>query len=136
MRKINANNLNHMELDSMKSVIEIQSLMGKLDKGNRKYEIKLYSTDKKMILSFLKELVKSFDRAPKNLINFIYYLETASKRKKIYLSYDEIKFIKSLLLMNLAEIRNMRIPWYRFFKRIFISGAKHRSEEIVKRLKI
>ncbi|MGL4392341.1 MAG: hypothetical protein ACRCSK_02755 [Fusobacteriaceae bacterium] len=141
-QKINPATMNPMEMNNLSSMMSMMSLIQKIGKGKRKYEIHLDKSDKKFLSKFVDEAKKQFpggnEPQMKPLMEFFSYLkvgcDTKSKSKApLKISYEELEFMKKMLVDSVKGMEGMTFKWYQVLKKSMLKVLLKQYKVIVKK---
>lgn len=137
---INASKMNHIEMQNMKDMMEMNNLFQKVGKGKRKYNIKLSYSARALLDKTLTEMRKAISyegSVPRNFDEFVSYISISTKSKEGFsLTFDEINFLKKMINLTIRQQENMKLPWYKVLTRLFASLASIQYKEILANLKV
>lgn len=139
-KMVNASKMNHMEIESTKSLMEIGMLIQKLSKGRRKYSVNLNNASKKLLyktLSEMQTMISQEGAVPQNFRDFVSYLNDNIKVKSdIFFSFDEINFLKKVISLTLHQQEITKYKWYQFPLRMMANILYKQYKQILLDLKI
>jgi hypothetical protein len=136
---VEANKMNHMDMENMKNMMEMSNLMQKVGKSNRKYDITLNYAARQILastLSEMKNMISKEGAVPKNLSEFVDYIKESKKKKTFKLSFDEIEFLKRFTKLTIDQYSQIKVPWYKFITKILGKLSLMQFKEILNSLKI
>ncbi|HCB63792.1 MAG TPA: hypothetical protein DEP20_00265 [Fusobacteria bacterium] len=136
---INPNRVNYTDMQNMKEMMDMSSLIQKLDKGKRKYRVSLSFSSRKLLYKTLSEMRKAISSEgvlPRNFNNFVDYINSSRGSKNILLSFDEINFLNKLVSLTIKQQEFVKYPWYMFLSKLFRRLAIVQYKEILSHLKI
>jgi hypothetical protein len=135
-------NMNAMQMRNASNMMGIQSAMQKIGKGKRKHTIKIAKHNKKFLGKFIIEIQKQMgaENNPqmKGVSNFLAYLKTECDRKtttEIKMSFEELEFLKKLIIDSLRGMKEMTFKWYQIFNKVMVKTMIKSNEELLKELK-
>lgn len=140
VQKVNANNLNPMEMNNAMSAMSIMNLIQKIGKGKRKYVIPMDKNEKKFFGKFLEEGQKQFnsqDAQTKNIMEFFEYLRKGcgtKNLKELKVSYEEQEFLKKILWDSVNGMQGMTFKWWQFPQKMTLKLMLKQYKEILKKL--
>lgn len=140
IQKLNANNLNPMEMNNASAMMGAMNLIQKIGKGKRKYEVNLDKNDKKFLGKFIEEAKKQFvnngDQV-KAIAEFFDYMKSIcdSKEKNILkLSFEELEFLKKMLSESVRGMKTMKFKWWEFIKKSMVKVMLKQYEDLLKKI--
>lgn len=139
-QKINPNNLNHMQMNAMSSMMGMMNSIQKIGKGKRKYTINLDKGTKKFLPKLVEELEKQFvgNQGMQNVKQFLDYVKKAATDKattKLRLSYEEQEFLTKILSDGVKGMESVKFKWYQIFKKSMTKVLINQYKELIKELK-
>lgn len=120
VQKLNANNLNPMEMNNAAAMMGMMNLIQKIGKGKRKYNISLDKNDKKFLGKFLEEGKKQFlaggDQGT-SIVEFFNYMKEVCDNKtknELRISFEELEFMKKMMTDSVRGMEGMTFKWWQF----------------------
>ncbi len=140
-QKINANNLNPMEMNNVSSMMGAMNLIQKIGKGKRKYNVNLEKSDKKFLSKFLDEAKKQFSGANeqqvKPLVEFFDYVKSICENKdknELRISYEEMEFLKKMLSDSIKGMEGMNFKWYQLLRKSMVKIMVKQYRALLKKI--
>lgn len=125
MKMQNPNSINQNAMLNNKANMAMASLLQKIGKGKRKFDVNLDKNSKKFFLKIVVEMKKQIANQALNpqmggLVSFFDYLEIECKNTNpsIKMSFEELDFMKMQLSESVKGMENMQFKWYNFLKKI------------------
>ncbi len=123
VQKLNANNLNPMEMNNASAMMGMMNIIQKIGKGKKKYSINLDKAEKKFLGKFLEEAKKQFinseDQA-KNIVEFFNYMKAICDSKdkdELRLSFEELEFLKKMLSDSVKGMETLTFKWWQLLRK-------------------
>lgn len=140
VQKVNANNMNPMEMNNASSMMGMYNVIQKIGKGKRKYSITLDKADKKFLGKFLEEAKKQFSSGGeqgKPIVDFFNYIEEICKNKdknELRLSFEEMEFMKRMLSDSIKGMEGMSFKWWQFIKKSMLKMMLKQYRDLLKKI--
>lgn len=135
---INPNKLSQVEMMNNQAMAGMASLLLKLGKGKRKFDIKMESYNKKFLgrlIEGMKKQMAGYGDNPqtKGVIDFFDYLilESKNKEKIVKLSYEELDFLKKTLGASAKQLEEQKFKWYQFLKKLIFKVTLKQYKELM-----
>lgn len=126
-QRVNANNLNPMQMNNMSSMMGMMNVLQKIGKGKRKYTIKLEKANKKFLAKFVDEIKKQFagqeGTQQQGVLDFFDYLKAQCEMKsrtEVRVSYEELDFLKKMVGDSIRGMEGMEFKWYQLIKKMMM----------------
>lgn len=139
-QKVNANNVNPMELNAMSSMMGMMSSVQKIGKGKRKYSVKLTKGTKKFLYKFIEEVEKQFasNNGMQNVLTFFQYVKSMAKSKdrfELKVSYEEQEFLIKMVMESVKGMENVKFKWYQIVRKSMTKVMLKQYKELLEQLK-
>ncbi|MGL4403612.1 MAG: hypothetical protein ACRCTS_07855 [Fusobacteriaceae bacterium] len=143
MQKMNANNMNPMEMNNASAMMGMMNLMQKIGKGKRKYSLALDKNEKKFLGKFLEEGKKQFDPSVpgasqmKPVADFFEYMISICNSKdksEIRFSFEELEFFKKMLSDSVKGMEGMSFKWYQLIRKSMAKVMVKQYRELLKKI--
>lgn len=139
-QKVNANNMNPMQMNAMSSMMGMMNSIQKIGKGKRKYTVNLDKSTKKFLSKFIEEVKKQFstNNATPNVVQFLDYVKaTADIKDKMELkvSYEELEFLTRMISDSIRGMEAVEFKWYQFIKKGMTKAMVKQYRELLSQLK-
>ncbi|MGL5055382.1 MAG: hypothetical protein ACRC54_06900 [Fusobacteriaceae bacterium] len=123
VQKLNANNLNPMEMNNASAMMGMMNIIQKIGKGKKKYSINLDKAEKKFLGKFLEEAKKQFvnsEEQAKNIVEFFNYMKAICDSKdkdELRLSFEELEFLKKMLSDSVKGMESLTFKWWQLLRK-------------------
>lgn len=123
VQKLNANNLNPMEMNNASAMMGMMNIIQKIGKGKKKYSINLDKAEKKFLGKFLEEAKKQFvnsEEQAKNIVEFFNYMKAICDSKdkdELRLSFEELEFLKKMLSDSVKGMETLTFKWWQLLRK-------------------
>nr|WP_307774830.1 hypothetical protein [uncultured Cetobacterium sp.] len=139
-QKVNANNINPMQMNAMSSMMGMMNSIQKIGKGKRKYTVTLDKNTKKFLSKFIEEVKKQFatNNTMVNVVQFLDYVKTSADIKdkmELKLSYEELEFLTRMVSDSIRGMEAMEYKWYQFIKKGMTKAMVRQYRELLSQLK-
>lgn len=121
-QKVNANNMNPMQMNAMSSMMGMMNSIQKIGKGKRKYSVSLDKGTKKFLSKFIEEIKKQFavNNGMQNVGQFLDYVKSVADSKDkmdLKLSYEEQEFLIKMVSDAVKGMESVQFKWYQLIKK-------------------
>ncbi|MGL4947566.1 MAG: hypothetical protein ACRC0R_08490 [Cetobacterium sp.] len=139
-QKLNANNMNPMQMNSISSMMGMMNSIQKIGKGKRKYSVTLDKGTKKFLSKFIEEIKKQFieNNGMQNVVQFLDYIKSiadSSDRSELKLSYEEQEFLIKMLADAVKGMDTIKFKWYQIIKKSMTKIMVKQYRELLIQLK-
>lgn len=135
---VNPNKLSQVDMMNNQAMTGMASLMMKLGKGKRKFDIKIEVYNKKFLgklIEGMKKQMAEYGNNPqtKGVIDFFDYVivESKTKTKVIKLSYEELEFMKKTLSSSAKQLEEQKFKWFQFLKKLIFKVTLKQYKELM-----
>lgn len=135
---INPSKLSQVDMMNNQAMAGMASLMMKLGKGKRKFEIKIELYNKKFLGKLIEGMKKQMagygdSGQMKSVFEFFDYLmlESKNKSKVIKLSYEELDFLKKTLGSSAKQLEEQKFKWFQFIKKFIFKVTLRQYKELM-----
>lgn len=140
IQRVNSNNVNPMQLNTMSSMAGMMNLIQKIGKGKRKYSVKLEKQSKKMLSKFVDEMKRQMMGANgmANVSSFLDYVKKEAESKsttELKLSYEEQEFLIRAFSDSLKGMSTIKYKWYQIFKKLILKVMMKQYTQLLIQLK-
>ncbi len=135
-------NMSSMQMRSMSGMMGIQNAMQRIGKGKRKHSVKLAKHNKKFLGRFVGEIQKQVGSETnpqmKGVSDFLNYLKAECGKKgtsEIKMSFDELEFLKRMLIDSTKGMEATTFKWYRFIRKLMLKAMIKSNKNLLEELK-
>lgn len=139
-QKVNANNMNPMQMNAMSSMMGMMNSIQKIGKGKRKYSVSLDKGTKKFLSKFIEEIKKQFavNNGMQNVGQFLDYVKSVADSKdkmELKLSYEEQEFLTKMVADAIRGMETVKFKWYQLIKKSMTKVMARQYRELLIQLK-
>lgn len=140
VQKVNANNLNPMEMNNASAMMGMMNIIQKIGKGKKKYSVTLEKADKKFLGKFIDEAKKQFtgaDDQAKNILEFFNYIKSicdSKEKKELRLSFEELEFLKKILTESVRGMETMTFKWWQLLRKAMVKIMLKQYRDLLKKI--
>lgn len=139
-QKVNANNMNPMQMNAMSSMMGMMNSIQKIGKGKRKYSISLDKGTKKFLSKFIEEVKKQFavNGGMQNVGQFLDYVKSVADSKdktELKLSYEEQEFLTKLVADAVRGMESIQFKWYQLIRKSMTKVMAKQYRQLLVQLK-
>ena len=147
-KMVNPNTINDMTLVNVKAQAKMNQLVQKIGKGKRKIKVTLGKSTRSYLTKLIEEMkkqMKVYEKQLPNIFQFFGYLEKEikitkenkkEKTKDVFLSFEELDFLKLQIRETIKGIDNMKtkLKWYNFLKKGLYKTLRKQNEMTLEEL--
>lgn len=139
-QKVNANNMNPMQMNAMSSMMGMMNAIQKIGKGKRKYTVNLDKTTKKFLSKFIEEVKKQFtsNNSTPNVVQFLDYVKSTADLKdkmELKVSYEELEFLTRMVSDSIRGMEAVQFKWYQLIRKGMTKAMIKQYRELLSQLK-
>lgn len=139
-QKVNANNMNPMQMNAMSSMMGMMNSIQKIGKGKRKYSVSLDKGTKKFLSKFIEEIKKQFavNNGMQNVGQFLDYVKSVADSKDkmdLKLSYEEQEFLTKMVSDAVKGMESVQFKWYQLVKKSMTKVMAKQYRQLLVQLK-
>ncbi|WP_448821944.1 hypothetical protein [Cetobacterium sp.] len=139
-QKVNANNMNPMQMNAMSSMMGMMNSIQKIGKGKRKYSVSLDKGTKKFLSKFIEEIKKQFavNNGMQNVGQFLDYVKSVADSKDkmdLKLSYEEQEFLTKMVSDAVKGMESVQFKWYQLIKKSMTKVMAKQYRQLLVQLK-
>lgn len=139
-QKVNANNMNPMQVNAMSSMMGMMNSIQKIGKGKRKYSVSLDKGTKKFLSKFIEEIKKQFavNNGMQNVGQFLDYVKSVADSKDkmdLKLSYEEQEFLTKMVSDAVKGMESVQFKWYQLIKKSMTKVMAKQYRQLLVQLK-
>lgn len=139
-QKVNANNMNPMQMNAMSSKMGMMNSIQKIGKGKRKYSVSLDKGTKKFLSKFIEEIKKQFavNNGMQNVGQFLDYVKSVADSKDkmdLKLSYEEQEFLTKMVSDAVKGMESVQFKWYQLIKKSMTKVMAKQYRQLLVQLK-
>lgn len=139
-QKVNANNMNPMQMNAMSSMMGMMNSIQKIGKGKRKYSVSLDKGTKKFLSKFIEEIKKQFavNNGMQNVGQFLDYVKLVADSKDkmdLKLSYEEQEFLTKMVSDAVKGMESVQFKWYQLIKKSMTKVMAKQYRQLLVQLK-